>query len=320
MTTSYFWRLALTVLSLLVLSGCGEVLDWRNAEVSQGKVYRRGADSAYSGKVTNIPLNLIAQPKAWPEMFQPMVSLGPVFNNFRAFGSLCTAKFRKGVADGKVRCEFPDGRLHVEIAMSDGMADGDYVMYDGTDDKKKIVTARFSDGHLDGKHEIFSPQTGRRVFIAPYVDGKLEGELAYFMEDTGVKVETKQFKNGRLEGEHLMYTTDGKTLVQRTNYRDGSQEGIEEKFSRTTGKKISEEHYVRGNRQGEAKRWDEAGNLISTSGAGISPWQSPSVADIEACADKWLVAHRKEVGPDAPVSAGQFGEWEGWCREGKQPS
>lgn len=325
MNSSQLGRLALTLLLVLTLAGCGEVLDWRNAEVSQGKVYRRGADSAYSGKVTNIPLNLIAQPKAWPEMIQPMISLGRVFNNFRSLGSLCTAKFRKGVADGKVRCEFPDGRLHVEITLSDGIADGDYVMYDGTDDKKKIVTASFSDGRLDGKQEVFSPKTGRRVFVGPYTDGKLDGEVAFFMEDTGVKVESKHFKNGLIEGELLVYAADGKQLVQRSNYKAGYQEGLDERFNPTTGKKISEDNYVRGDPQGEAKRWDEAGNLVRhvRYGPGIEVtnlMQPKPVADINACADKWLAAYKKEAGPDAMVRADQFGEWEGWCRDGKQPS
>lgn len=178
---------------------------------------------------------------------------------------------------------------------------------------------------LDGELEVFSPKTGRKVFVGPYSDGKLEGEAVFFMEDTGVKVTIRPFKNGLAEGEFLSYAADGKTLLERSQYKAGYLNGVQEKFHPSTGKKISEEHYVRGDPQGESKRWDEAGNLTKhvRYGPGVeltNLLKAPPALDVDACADKWLAAHRKEVGPDAPVSAGQFGEWEGWCREGKQPS
>ena len=40
----------------VVLPGCGgSVLDFRNAEISNGKLYKAGADAVFTGTVTNIP-------------------------------------------------------------------------------------------------------------------------------------------------------------------------------------------------------------------------------------------------------------------------
>lgn len=41
---------------------------------------------------------------------------------------------------------------------------------------------------------------------------------------------------------------------------------------------------------------------------------------IEACVDKWIDAHRKEVGDDTVIFADQLKEWEGWCKKGKEPN
>lgn len=42
-------------------------------------------------------------------------------------------------------------------------------------------------------------------------------------------------------------------------------------------------------------------------------------ADLERCLDKWVAAHRKEVGEDAPIKAHQIEEWKAWCKQGKRP-
>src|SRR5689334_14506722 len=42
----------------LALTGCSaEILDFRNAEISNNKLYSRGDNSPFSGNVTNMPLN-----------------------------------------------------------------------------------------------------------------------------------------------------------------------------------------------------------------------------------------------------------------------
>jgi hypothetical protein len=45
-----------------------------------------------------------------------------------------------------------------------------------------------------------------------------------------------------------------------------------------------------------------------------------SSASSATCTDKWVAAHRKQVGEDAAISQEQLGEWEVWCKEGKLPS
>jgi hypothetical protein len=46
--------------AVLLLSGCwGKTLDFRNAEIVHGKIYASGANSPFSGQVTNINLSQI---------------------------------------------------------------------------------------------------------------------------------------------------------------------------------------------------------------------------------------------------------------------
>ncbi len=102
-------------------------------------------------------------------------------------------------------------------------------------------------------------------------------------------------------------------------------EGLEEKFHVETGTRVSEEYFVRGDRQGDSKRWDASGNLTrhvryGPAGAYTDLMQPQPAANVDACTDKWLAAHRKAVGPDAPVRMEQLDEWETWCRAGKQPT
>ncbi|MBV6325514.1 hypothetical protein [Duganella violaceipulchra] len=50
--------IAAALISLL-LCGCNNALDFRNAEISNNKIYENGKNTGFSGKVTNIPLNKI---------------------------------------------------------------------------------------------------------------------------------------------------------------------------------------------------------------------------------------------------------------------
>jgi hypothetical protein len=46
-------RLTVVTLSAVVLAGCfGKTLDFRNAEISNGKLYQEGANEPFSGKVS----------------------------------------------------------------------------------------------------------------------------------------------------------------------------------------------------------------------------------------------------------------------------
>lgn len=44
----------------------------------------------------------------------------------------------------------------------------------------------------------------------------------------------------------------------------------------------------------------------------------PENAVSDSCANRWMVAYRKEQGQDALVSADQLDEWQQWCTQGKQ--
>lgn len=76
---------AMALMGLLALSGCGKNLEFRNAEVSNGKIYAHGANEPFDGRVTNIPEQVIvpehvAGPRA--AFTSPFTAVGNVSGSF----------------------------------------------------------------------------------------------------------------------------------------------------------------------------------------------------------------------------------------------
>jgi hypothetical protein len=91
-----------------VLVGCGsKVLDFRNAEISNGKVYANGANTPFSGKVTNVPGGTVFGPQpgyakliATLNKVSPDLSIADV-----GLTALCDAESSDGVLEGKMQCK-----------------------------------------------------------------------------------------------------------------------------------------------------------------------------------------------------------------------
>lgn len=329
MKISPWGRASLSLVAVLALAGCGDVLDWRNAEVSQGKVFRRGADTPFSGKVTGIPDHLIVHAnRDFIPMLEPINFMRATSGLVQTGGSICTGKFKKGVVDGTVQCSNArTGHLQVEMEFDEGRPDGSYTLYDATENKNKIVTAKYKDGRVDGLQVIYSPQSQKKVFEAHWERGAREGDVIYFNPETGSRVDVRPFKNNQLDGAAVIYTADGKQVTQRVVWKAGVRDGLEERFSEN-GKKLFEVQWINNGKHGDQKQWDENGTLIHHTvyergnyvTDKLASAQSMPAPNSGACVDKWLAAHRKEVGPDAPVRVEQLDEWEAWCRAGKQPT
>jgi len=307
-------------IAAVLSTGCGEVLDWRNAEVSSGKIFRRGADEPFSGKLTGVPDTRILPFNQWLQLIRPIEMMGPT-RNVRKAGAVCAVKVSKGNVDGKLVCEDPETKsVQTEMEFSDGVPDGDVVLTNG---KNKIMTAAFKEGRLHGEQEVFSPATGKRVFRANWVNGKYDGELAFYRDDTGVKTGSNPYRNGVIDGEVIEYTPEGKVLTRKT-YREGQEDGIEERFHPVTSKKLFEKHFTKGMPSGEFRRWDESGTLIEHKAHGpgyeIRDLLEPKpVANLDACLQKWIAAHHKNAGADAPIRQDVLEEWKDECRTGKTP-
>ena len=317
---------------LMSLAACGKSLDFRNAEISNGKVFKAGANQPFSGKLSDVPDSriLLGHP-GWGRALNFLGKGALAGSGAGVIGSLCTASVDEGYIDGKVQCKLPRSEAPMyEFRLTKGKLDGDFRLYDGSDAKEVVVEARFVQGQLDGKHRIFDPRSHKLRYEATYEDGAIAGEEAEYDATTAARVTFRTYKKGQLEGEAREFAPDGTTLVFRGAYAGGKRHGLHEKFDAKSGRKLAEDGYANGERHGPSRLWASDGSLIDArhfengfpvaSPVGAAAGAGAAQASGEACVDAWTAAHRKAVGPDAPIRMDQIGEWEKWCKEGKLPS
>jgi antitoxin component YwqK of YwqJK toxin-antitoxin module len=278
-------RLASLLAAAVLLTGCGDtVLDFRNADVSNGKIYKAGADAAFTGTVTNIPQDKILQQQ--PGLFMvnrilqgAVTSGGGDTKRFFMDPSLCNAKLKKGVLDGEVVCKLAQGGvLHSRVAFKDGSLHGAYTRYDLTPANHVFVTATFENGQPEGQQEIFSLQTQKLTNRLPWKAGKLEGEEQSFHPESGVLAGSYHYKNGKLDGPAMRWGADGKMVTYRATLVEGNQDGVEEEFYPDTGKPARRTEWSRGKKNGRQQAWDAQGNVTQDVVYSEDVLQQPKVA------------------------------------------
>lgn len=250
-------------LAALVLAGCGQkTLDYRNAEINNGKIYAGNANEPFSGQVTNIPYGQIfsgtdglGKPQ---RAFLTAVKADDAIN----YQAVCDAHARDGLRDGKVICKLPDSdTTEVETSFKDGNLDGDFKLYD-RDGSTVINSVSFVGGQPDGKQEIYSPRNHKLVHVAHWSNGVLNGEEEGFDENTGNRILHANWSNGQHDGEYVEYAPDGKQVIHHVTFVQGKKDGAEELFYPDTGKPRQNGQYVNGLLTGTAKAWDPDGRLV----------------------------------------------------------
>ena len=180
--------------------------------------------------------------------------------------------------------------------------DGKFSFYNPQKENFLLAEANYTDGKLNGKSQINSPNTGKVINKSQWEDGLGNGLEQVFDENTGNLTFSGHIVKGLYDGELLLYSSNGKTIIQRTNYVNGKLHGPLEKYDPATGKLI------------EKTIWKDG--LVEAASIPPSP---ASRAAPQNCVDLWIVAHKKAVGEDTPIASDQIGEWEAWCKEGRLP-
>lgn len=282
-------KLIFTLLISAALTGCGdELLDFRNAEMSNGLIYSQGENKPFTGGVTNIPLNSIptkdlsgmlqfvtrvTNDQSLSQLFM-VGSIASLMGNSSSSAIMCDALVKEGYLSGQAQCFTTSGRL--------GVMDVDYV-----------------DGNIDG------------------------GVVFYSLKDkTKSMLAEAEFTGGKLNGELKAYGLKSNKLVSSTIWVGGVLNGVAETFSDETQKLVWKATLVDDKLDGDVEEYDHSsGDLVKTttykSGVKVEP-QSVS-ASKEGCYDSWMSAYRKEVGDEAAITSDQISEWEQWCIEGKTP-
>ncbi|MCD4499696.1 toxin-antitoxin system YwqK family antitoxin [Chromobacterium vaccinii] len=318
------------------LAGCsGHVLEFRNAEVVNGKIYKSGANEPFSGKVSNVPLAQI-----WARL-QGRSDLLATANNILGtaidLSPLCDAHIEDGLLNGKTECKQPNSsNLVMQLNFSQGLLDGGVKTFTPDNSDQPVINATFAKGAIDGKLEVFSPQTHKLIYRVNREHGILVGTEENFDANTGNLTGRAQFENGKYQGEIIRYAPDGKRLIYRATSVNGLKDGIEESFSAETGKPTLHAEWANGALNGTYQTWKDNGVLdidatyqngsevkYSTAYDRERAKQTAQSSDtLSACQEAWITAFRKASpqGEDALVTHDQLTEWEQQCKQGKSPA
>jgi hypothetical protein len=277
---------AVAIFSSIALVGCNKTLDFRNADVSNNKIYESGGNTGFTGKVTNIPLNKI-----------PFGNLVPVTN------MIGQATGNKNINDYIYLNSLPvvnDGGVLCDTSANDGMLNGETLCKIAASNTP-MFKLTFKNNLIDGKVTFFYLQKSGQLFAeANYTDGQPNGKMTIYGIGTGKPIYKVDWLNGAVTGE---------------------EEGIDE----NNGKLTFKAKVVNGNRDGDFIRYGSNGEIaqkiVFNNGIQVQSTQAMTAQNAapQDCVDSWIAAFRKEQGAESAVSADQIKEWENWCSQGKKP-
>ncbi|VVE58657.1 hypothetical protein PAN31117_05059 [Pandoraea anapnoica] len=278
--TARLWRLSIATVSILPfiwLAACSDrTLDFRNAEIVNGKAYAVGANKPFTGKLTNIPENalLLKQDGFVKAARVTGMTLAGNMGGAQSvmFDSLCDAQVSDGMLDGKFVCKAPQSEtVMIESSFNRGALDGKLTL-NGGPGNGPLTEVKFDNGLPNGTQKIYGWSTHKLVHTYPWVSGVLSGTEEGFDANSGELIKRVSIVNGQYEGELVQYTPDGKQMILRATYVGGRLNGPFKSWD-ATGSLTGETLYANGIEVGTdgksvddcVREWDEADQSIQTS-------------------------------------------------------
>ncbi|MBB6580931.1 toxin-antitoxin system YwqK family antitoxin [Ralstonia solanacearum] len=256
--------LAITAASLC-LAGCGEkALDYRNAQINNGKVYAGDSNTPFSGTLTNVSAGQILSAQNGFAKLVNVVNYDLPSATVGAMGlsSICDAHIKDGGLDGKATCKTPQSDVvRMQMVFKAGALDGDFVVFD-TAGREPFVTVTFRGGLPEGEQKVYSPKTHKLVYVNHWDGGVATGEEEGYYEETGNRYVHATRVNGQYDGELLVYAPDGKQLIHRVTYVAGKKQGADDQYDAATGKQIGHADWESNQMNGVVKTWDTNGKLL----------------------------------------------------------
>ncbi|WP_157510971.1 hypothetical protein [Frateuria sp. Soil773] len=262
------------VVVMMTLAGCSKpILDWRNAEVTDGLIYSPSANEPFTGVVTHVPDDFLFNNAPGYNQFMQEAG-GNRYAVARFMQALmgsdspslyCRINVHKGFVDGDATCDVPRTETTVIEAQFDGgRLSGKFVYYNPDKPDQKLIMGRFDQGQPDGTQKIYSASTGKLVKKLGWSDGAYDGDYASYNETNGKVVIEGAFAGGKRTGRWKQYTADGEHLTAKLGYSKGFYDGVAESFDPGTGKRmVLVDKWVNGKIDGERKTWDKNGILLT---------------------------------------------------------
>ncbi|MCY1416807.1 hypothetical protein D9M71_323240 [compost metagenome] len=326
----------LTVIAItLSLAGCGDdVLDWRNASVSGGKIYASSENTPFSGAVTNIPGDKLPPSEAFSSL---LVTHNKVMERIKVQAQfvrgtfVCDSVVEDGYISGTTTCRDAANNKRFVFNLKGGKLQGTAEIYDLTG-SKVLTRGEYTDGKSNGTIEIFGPQNGKLVGKYSNKDGKADGEQSSWNE-SGTMIYHVNAKDGAYVGNMEAWTEDGVKVLE-VPYVDGLRDGIVKSWH-PNGKPEQSITFVKGRQNGLSESWRADG---SKSGASIfendrfvrhvreeeeapvvDEWAAAVSSANQQCVDEWTAYFRKSQGDDAPVTLEHMKDWNSMCSSGDHP-
>lgn len=275
------------ILSSMTLAGCNNTIDFRNAEISNNKIYENGKNNGFSGKITNIPLNKIPFGDIVPvSNMIGQITGHKTINDFIYLNTLqfsknnsvlCDTTTSDGVLNGETACRISStGNPIFNFSFKNNLINGNISFFYPEKKSAKFADANYIQGKANGTLTIYGFKTGKPIYKFDWKNGVATGKEEVFDENTGKITLTGNRVNGEYEGETTRYTVDG-VIVEKQNWKNG----------------------------------------ILQKNSLLNATQSATAS--QDCLDSWIAAFRKEQGAEAVIAVDQLNEWEGQCSQGEKP-
>lgn len=314
MTTFNMRSLSLlaALVSTIGLTACGpKVLDYRNAQMVNGKVYIDNANEPFSGKLTHVPDRALLIEQAGFQLTGKLTSIAladstpTVERNAQSFlsasgaatllsGALCDVQINEGLPNGKAVCKAPSSDVvRIETSFRHGALDGSFRL-SGGQDNGTLMEVTFRNGQADGTQKVYSWTDHKLVHTFPWNNGVVSGTEEAFDANTGALVKRATFVDGKYEGEVVHYAPDGKQVTLRATYASGKLNGA-------------------------YKEWDASGAPVAgkTYSNGVEVGADGS--SFGRCMNEWDDAYRTIPDHHAFPPSELQRQWESSCRAGQHP-
>ncbi|HDV6322054.1 TPA: hypothetical protein RJR38_003909 [Burkholderia multivorans] len=197
-----------TAYIVLLLAGCkGDVLDYRNAQIVNGKIYSGDANKPFSGKVTNVPApDILNNQPGYQRMMQSSAYVVPEayrdgISSMAIHQFLCDTKATDGVLDGDVVCKAPQSdTVRMKMSFSSAALSGSMQIFDNVGDRT-VLDVNFSNGKPDGTEKVYYAPTKQLIGEFPWKHGWLNGMVKTYDGKTGNTLLEARYENGAANGD-----------------------------------------------------------------------------------------------------------------------
>lgn len=318
-------------ITIFGLAACGsKTLDYRNAQISNGKIFAGDDNRPFSGHLTSLPDQQLRNSQSGLAQIMQFVGLGNQNLHSSASTVFCDVDVKEGYLDGKATCkEAGSGLTRYEMAFTGGALDGDFKVFAPTSDNSVISEVSFEQGRADGEQKVYNIVTRNLVYDLHWQRGITVGDQSRFDAGTGKMTFHSHFDDeGKLDGDYVESTPDG-IVFHKLHYVHGQKDGAEDTFDNVAGKPTSHIEWQNDRMNGAYRKWDAGGNLIADDtyrDGTLVPTAAEQQAASDAtagmayadCMKKWqrvgMVLEVHTVSPQEEVA-----QWEASCQQGKLP-